>query len=100
MTGRADGQRADPPQRTLVRLFASVTVRERLANSAAGEPTQLEVEPKLTNIEIGKILLVPKLSDTWCRNSRTKPLVATPADRNLVTFRSRSALAQSSDFGR
>jgi hypothetical protein len=28
--------------------------------------------PKLANIEIGEILLVSKLSDIWCRNSRTK----------------------------
>jgi hypothetical protein len=27
------------------------------------------VAPKLTNIEIGEIPLVPKLSEIWCRNS-------------------------------
>src|SRR5256885_7126312 len=32
------------------------------------------VAPKLANIEIGEISLVPKLSDIWCRNSRTKPV--------------------------
>jgi hypothetical protein len=29
-------------------------------------------DTKLTNIEIGKISPDPKLSDIWCRNSRTK----------------------------
>ena len=29
--------------------------------------------PKLANIEIGEISVVPKLSDIWCPNSRTKP---------------------------
>ncbi len=30
--------------------------------------------PKLANTEIGEIPLVPKLSDIWCRSSRTKPI--------------------------
>ena len=30
---------------------------------------------KLANIETGEIWLVLKLSDIWCRNSRTKPLL-------------------------
>jgi hypothetical protein len=30
--------------------------------------------PKLANIEISEIPLVPKLSDIWCPNLQTKPL--------------------------
>jgi hypothetical protein len=31
------------------------------------------VEPRLANIETGEILLVPKVSDIWCRNSDLAP---------------------------
>jgi len=44
-----------------------------MASPTAPERGPAGVEPKLANIEIGEIAVVPELSDIWCPNSRTKP---------------------------